>query len=256
MMSSHQNMGPLSVPNLSRVFNSFFFKLLIAFFFLLGLLLLLPASQAALFSVGGRLAGKSLNAARWGEFFTEYGGKMLLSSLLMASYFVRNRIVPERRRTFDTAFLSVVFVLWAVFAGTSVLLHEPWRDELQAWGIARALSPAGIFHEMRYEGHFVPWFYLFIPFAKLGFPLLTLNLVSFCIMGGCVFLLLFKSPFSIYAKAAVVMTVPLAYYYTVISRCYCLYALCVLTLACLYGRRTEKPFLYALLLGLLANCHA
>lgn len=259
MMSSRQSTEPFPVPSVQRLCDSFFFKLCLALFFLLGLVLLLPFSQTALLSFGGRLAGKSIAVARWGEFLTEYGGKIVLTSLLLAVYVVRHRIEtgsPASLPLFDRGFLLFICAVWFAFVGASVLLHEPWRDEVHAWTMARAMTPAQLFHEMRYEGHFVPWFYLVFPFARLGFPVLTLNLISFVIMGGCVFLLLFKSPFSIYAKAAVVLSVPMAYYYPAVSRCYCLYALCVLLLAWLFQRRTERPFLYALLLGLLANSHA
>ncbi len=259
MMSSRQSTEQPSVPSLHRLTESIFFKVCLALFFLFGLILLLPFSQSALLSFGGRLFGKIFASARWGEFLTEYGGKLVLASFLLTVYLVRRRIEtnsPASLPLFDRGFLFFVFAVWFTYAGASVLLHEPWRDEVHAWTMARAMTPAQLFHEMRYEGHFVPWFYLVFPFARLGFPGLTLNLISFAIMGGCVFFLLFKSPFSIYAKAAVVLTVPMAYYYPAVSRCYCLYALCVLSLACLFRRRMERPFLYALLLGLLANSHA
>ncbi len=240
----------------------------IAFFFLTGLLLLVPAARDALLAFAGRVGGKSLLSSKWKEFLIEYGGKLLLASLLLAVHLWRRRLSLQQSRQqflqepagrlalFDRGFLLISSIAWILFTGSSVLLHEPWRDELQAWSIARACGPAQIFHEMRYEGHFVPWFYLFIPFAKLGFPLLTLNLVSFAIMAACTFLVLFKSPFGICARTAFVFSVPMAYYYPVVSRCYCLFALCAVALALVYGRRTERPFLYALLLGLLANSHA
>ena len=259
MMSSRQSTEPPPVPSLQQLIDSFFFKLCLALFFLLGLILLLPFSQSALLSFGGRILGKVFDSVRWGEFLTEYGGKLILASFLLAVHFVRLRIgtdSPASLPLFDRGFLFFIFAVWFAYAGASVLLHEPWRDEVHAWTMARALTPAQLFHEMRYEGHFVPWFYIVFPFARIGFPGITLNLISFAIMGGCVFLLLFKSPFSIYAKAAVVLTVPMAYYYPVVSRCYCFYALCVLTLAWLFRGRMKRPFLYALLLGLLANSHA
>ncbi len=239
-----------------RFFHSLFFILCVSLFFILGVCLLLPVFQASLLSFGNRLSGKSLSQDVWKPRFIEWGGKILLPSCLFFVYLLRERIEEQGKCRFDRIFLLCIFFVWGIVCLLTIFLHEPWRDEVQAWLIAKAYSPAKIFHEMRYEGHFVPWFYLVFPFAKLGFPAISLNLLSFCIMGACVALLLFRSPFNIYAKAACVFALPMLYYYPVVSRCYCLYALAVLLIACYFKKRTEHPFLYALFLGLLANSHA
>ena len=261
-MSSPQSMGPVHMSSLPyrEKFVSFLhstvFAFLVCLFLLLGVCLLLPPFQTALLILGDRLAGKQLSEALWKGRFIEWGGKLLLPSLLFCAYLLRVHLAGDRRACFDRVFLIVIGVVWFVFCGATLLLHEPWRDEVQAWLIAYNNTPAGIFHEMRYEGHFVPWFFLLFPFAKLGFPALTLNLISFAVMGSCVILFLWKAPFSLSAKAAFVFTVPMVYYYPVVSRCYCIFAFCVFALASLFRKRTAHPFRYALLIGLLANSHA
>ena len=259
LRQSMEHMQMTSLPykeKLVTFLHSPVFKCLACLCFLLGVCLMLPPFQTALLVLGDRLAGKQLSEALWKGRFIEWGGKLILPSFLLFSFLIRNWLGEPQRRQFDRFFLCFVFLAWLVFCGASVLLHEPWRDEVQAWLIAQFNSPAGIFYEMRNEGHFVPWFYLLFPFAKLGFPTLTLNLISYIIMGGCVVFFLLKAPFNMYAKAAFVFTVPMAYYYPVISRCYCIFAFCVFAIAFLFKQRTSHPFCYAILIGLLANSHS
>ena len=60
------------------------------------------------------------------------------------------------------------FIAFALVSLTFTLLHEQWRDELQAWIIARDLSFPKMVYQMRYEGHFVLWSLLLKPFTLLG----------------------------------------------------------------------------------------
>ena len=262
MMSSRHSMGLAPMASLScrenfvPFLHSVAFLVFVLFCFLCGCFLLLPSFHPLLLAFCNRLAGKSLSAELWSGRFIEWGSKLLTLSFLFILYRVRSLVSIGLRPRFDRMFLAFICAVWAFFCGATILLHEPWRDEVQAWLIARFETPAGIFHEMRNEGHFVPWFYLLFPFARLGFPALTLNLISYGMMAACVILFICKAPFNIYAKAAFVFTVPMSYYYPVISRCYCLFALCVFLLAVLFKKRTSHPYCYALLLGLLANSHA
>ncbi|MBQ9539268.1 MAG: hypothetical protein IJU95_08345, partial [Treponema sp.] len=239
-----------------RRFNASFIIACLIPAFVIGILIMTSSFQDSLLLLGGRIVGKDMISSRWKDFFTEYGGKLVLVSVLLLLYLIRSSLDSDRLVKFDRAFLLVVFASWLVLAVVSVFLHEPWRDEVHVWNIARSMNLAQIFHEMRYEGHFVAWFYLMVPFARLGFPPMTLNIISMLIMGMCAAILLFRSPFSIYAKTAFVFTLPMLYYYSVVSRCYCLFALCCFALADLFKKRREHPYLYAAVLALLANSHA
>ena len=51
--------------------------------------------------------------------------------------------------------------------------HVNWRDEAQAWLLARDLSPVQLFRQMSYEGYPCLWHLLLMPLAKLGLPLMS-----------------------------------------------------------------------------------
>ena len=83
-----------------------------------------------------------------------------------------------RARKIDHALRWAVFLLYAAATFLITLRHEPWADELQAWLIARDCTVPEIFHAMRWEGHFVPWYLMLHVFAANGGPVLCMNLVS------------------------------------------------------------------------------
>ena len=70
-----------------------------------------------------------------------------------------------------------------------------------------------------------------------------------------VFLLLQFSPFNGFAKFAVITSAGFLYFFPVIARSYSIIPLLVFALAVLYPKAKEKPFLYAILLVILANTH-
>ena len=86
-----------------------------------------------------------------------------------------------------------IFALYAVINLILVLLHEPWRDEIHAWLMAKQLSIVDLFHESRFDGHPILWHLLLMPFAKLNFPIITLNMISYLILLISTWVFLFKT---------------------------------------------------------------
>ena len=161
------------------------------------------------------------------------------------------------------------FIAFALVSLTFTLLHEQWRDELQAWIIARDLSFPEMVYQMRYEGHFVLWSLLLKPFTLLGACLSSgaqgfwayggivwMNLISWVSMLIAAWLLIFRSPFKEWAKFAILISYPMLYYFPAVSRCYALIPPLLFGLAILYPRQKERPFLYCILLGFLAHTHS
>ncbi len=108
---------------------------------------------------------------------------------------------------------------------------------------------------MKYEGHFLLWYLILMPFAKLGFPYYTTNIISWTITCISVWLILDKAPFKFYKKLLLIFTFPLLYLYPIISRCYCLIPLAIVLMSIFYKDRKEKPMRYLLSIVLLANTH-
>ena len=149
----------------------------------------------------------------------------------------------------------IVFLLYAGLTFGLLFFHENWRDEAQAWLIARDCTIPQLINAMKYEGHFLLWYLILMPFAKAGFPYFTTNIISWFITCTAVWLLLRKSPFSFDIKLLLIFTFPLLYLYPVISRCYCLIPLAIVLMSIFYKDRKEKPLWYFLSIVLLLNTH-
>lgn len=108
---------------------------------------------------------------------------------------------------------------------------------------------------MKYEGHFLLWYIILMPFAKLGFPYYTTNIISWLITCLSVWLILDKAPFKFYKRVLLIFTFPLIYLFPIISRCYCLIPLAIVLMCIFYKDRKEKPLRYLLSIVLLANTH-
>lgn len=149
----------------------------------------------------------------------------------------------------------IVFTFYAIITLILIYFHENWRDEAQAWLIARDCNFIELITEMKYEGHFLLWYLILMPFAKLGFPYCTTNIISWLITCISVWLILDKAPFKFYKRAIFIFTFPLLYLFPIISRCYCLIPLAIVLMCIFYKNRKEKPFRYLLSVVLLANTH-
>ena len=149
----------------------------------------------------------------------------------------------------------VVMLCYSIITFIILLFHESWRDEAQAWLIARDLNIIDIFRQMKYEGHPVIWYLILAPFAKLGLPYIFVKIVSWLICNIAVWLILKKAPFNLILKILFIFSMPMIYLYPSISRSYCLIPLAITIVAIYFGQRHEKPIQYILSILFLANTH-
>lgn len=163
-----------------------------------------------------------------------------------------NKIIDFiKQNKYNTALITV----WFLIALTAVLNHEMWRDETQAWCIVRDLNPAEIFNAVRIEGHPVLWYMVLFPFAKLGFNVFSMQVISFLFVFAAVIYFVFKSPFNKFIKTVVIFSAGLLYYLPAVARNYALIPLFLFILGDIFPKRKEHPYLYALLIVLLSNTH-
>ena len=135
------------------------------------------------------------------------------------------------------------------------LIHEPWLDELHAWVMARDMSLTELWSAMKVEGHFCLWFWILMPFAKAGLGVYWLQIISIAFMVVAAWLLVFKTDFSIIAKVAILLSFPMVYHFSVISRCYALIPPIIFGIALCYKNLDKNKWLFAVLVGLLAHTH-
>ena len=167
-------------------------------------------------------------------------------------FFVKNFLSARQSGWIE----RICFLVAIAIIFVQIPFHEPWQDEIQAWLISRDCSVPQIFYMMRFEGHFALWHLLLHPFARLGFPLITLNFISATLVGIAIYFLLFHSPFVRIVKLIILASAPLMYWYPVVSRVYALVPPLIFMLADAFPHRKAHPWQTGILLALLANTHA
>lgn len=146
-------------------------------------------------------------------------------------------------------------VLFALFTLNTVLRHEIWADEAQVWLLVKYLSPAGLLKHLVNEGHPSFFYFLVMPFAKMNFSIMAMQII--CWLGTVfgAFLILQFSPFSKFAKFSILTGGCFLYFFPVIARSYSILPFLVTAAAYLYPKSKERPYLYAIVLALIANTH-
>lgn len=133
----------------------------------------------------------------------------------------------------------IVIVLSVFLSGQLVMIHfhEMWRDELQAWLIARAAStPLDMYRNLYYEGHPPLWHgLLYIVTRFTGNPVF-MQLLHVGIASAIAYVILRYSPFSRLQKVLLTFSYFIFYEYGVIARNYSLgilfmFLFCALMLA-------------------------
>ena len=132
--------------------------------------------------------------------------------------------------------------------------HELWRDELQAWQIARDNHGfATMLHNTRYEGHPFLWFALLYPIAHAHAGPGALQILQFLIAAATITVAVWKAPFTALQKLLFVFGYFVVYEYGVLARNYGLGALLVVVVCAVAGRRGRRPWpAIGILLALLA----
>lgn len=133
--------------------------------------------------------------------------------------------------------------------------HEAWRDEGQAWSIARNLSLPEMYDLMSTEGHFIPWFIILKCWYRLGGTFSSIYIISAVVMTVAVFIFMYKAPFHPVIKCLIAASSLFVYYNAVISRCYCIIFLTIIFTAAVRKNRAEKPIPYCIALALMLQTH-
>ena len=150
-------------------------------------------------------------------------------------------------------FAIVTLLAYLLVTGIVLFKHEPWRDEAQAWLIARDVSFFHIFRQVSYEGTAALWHVMLVPLAKSGLPYVSAFILHLALAAAAVMILLLYAPFSRMTKVLFAFSYYMAYEYAIIARNYNLTILLLFALAALHAKRFQRPMLYAGLVFLLFN---
>lgn len=148
-----------------------------------------------------------------------------------------------------------VFAVLALGSVIGVLNREPWRDEAQAWLIARDCGFLELFKQMTYEGHPALWQLVLFPFAHAGFPFWICYAINSAFYFAFLYLVLYKCPLPLWQRVAGVCACPV-FVYSYQARSYMLMFMLLAACAAVYPSRRERPILFSVCVLLLANTHA
>lgn len=174
------------------------------------------------------------------------------------SFFDGGRVEPSvnvRRLRLAT----VLTCLFLILAGIGASRHECWRDEMQAWLIARDVPdlPA-LLEQSHYEGSPPLWILLLRPLALITHRPEAMQVLNWMLAGITVFLVCCFAPFNRLQKTLMVGNYYLLFEYGIVCRNY-LPGILFLSIACILYRSARGrpwPFVLALLVAAFASVHS
>jgi len=159
----------------------------------------------------------------------------------------------EKKRTIIIN--SIIFAIYVLFQVFLAFHHEAWRDESQAWILARNSSFSEIVGLCASEGHPCLWFFVLKICSLCGLSFYYFSAISIIAMAVSAALFLWKSPFSLLTKICVLLSPIFFYYNPVICRIYALVVLLIVLVCIVWPKRRENTILYGFLVALLLQTH-
>ena len=148
---------------------------------------------------------------------------------------------------------DISFIIYFMISLFLTIMHEPFKNEAQAWLIVRDLDLPGIMNIMWYEGTPALWHLLLFPLVKLGLPYFSMQLLHWIFAVIIIWLILYKSPFPAIFRVLFSFSYYFLYEYSAIARNYNITILLMFLLATIWKRKQELPFLFCLLVILIIN---
>jgi hypothetical protein len=160
----------------------------------------------------------------------------------------------ERRRISREWFTACLASAFFVLSFIGVLRHEPWRDEYQAWMVAKdAASIPQLFENVKYEGNPALWHLILFAVTRVSDDPFAMSLVH---------ILISTTMIAVFARYAALPPLPKVlfafgyaafYEFNLISRGYASGLLFLMLFCALYRQRDRYLIVAAVLLALMAN---
>ena len=141
----------------------------------------------------------------------------------------------------NSFFTTLVFtLLFAVISIFLISFHEMWRDELQAWLLARdSASVMELFANLKYEGHPGLWHLMLYPLTRIFYSPEVMQYLHVGIAATSIFVLIRWSPFTALQKILLFFNYFLFYEYSIISRNYAIGILLIFIICAIFPKRRE-----------------
>ena len=139
--------------------------------------------------------------------------------------------------------LGLTFLFLAVGAFTASH-HEMWRDEIQAWLLARdSTSIFNLFANLKYEGHPGLWHLCLMPLSRISDSPVLMQMFHLLITGVTVYLFVRYAPFNWLQKLLFCFGYFVIYEYAIVARNYAL-GLLLITVFCVLFKERYKRFIW------------
>ena len=139
--------------------------------------------------------------------------------------------------------LGLTFLFLAVGAFTASH-HEMWRDEIQAWLLARdSTSIFNLFANLKYEGHPGLWHLCLMPLSRISHSPVLMQMFHLLITSVTVYLFVRYAPFNWFQKLLFCFGYFVIYEYAIVARNYAL-GLLLITVFCVLFRERYKRFIW------------
>ncbi len=133
------------------------------------------------------------------------------------------------------------WVLWVVGMVALAIAqwhHEPWRDEVQAWGLVKdAVNPLNFPSTLLYEGHPWLWHTFLWPFTWVSGSPVMLQLATWTVGAASLWLIAVRMPVALIWRVLLVPGYFVFFEYGVLARSYALGQLLVLVTAWVISRQ-------------------
>ena len=141
-----------------------------------------------------------------------------------------------------------------ILGGFTAFNHEMWRDEIQAWLLARdSASFFELFAHLKYEGHPGLWHLCLMPLSRITASPVIMQVFHLLIAGVTVYLFVRYAPFNWLQKFLFCFGYFVLYEYAVIARNYALGLLFLILFCVLFRERYKRPLWIGGILFLLAH---
>ena len=153
----------------------------------------------------------------------------------------------------NNKFFLIVMIIYCCISISKLMQHNLWFDEFHAYIIAKEMTIYNFMDLLKQEGHFIIWYLLILPFAKLNISYYSMSIINWIFYTLALVIMWRKAEFNNIIKCIITLSWISLNYFPIVARCYSIGILGLFIALSLYKKQTEKPILYATVLGLTAH---
>ena len=122
-----------------------------------------------------------------------------------------------KKQNIDFCIMTVTIFIFCIITIPRLLNHAVWFDEVHAWDLARTMDFHNFHKILHDEGHFIIWYLILMPFAKLKlwFPY-SLKFLNWIFYFLALVLMWKKAPFNSLFKIVITFSWLSLFYFPVI----------------------------------------